>query len=66
MLYYTLPGDTLSSIVGRHWVAIAAPTVDLAAEWVAYRNPELLRAGGPTAGQAYYIDAYQAGAVVYA
>ena len=66
MIYYVLPGDTLSSIAGKHWRAIAATTLDAGVEWLVFRNPGLLRAGGPLVGSAYYIDAWQLGGVNHA
>ena len=66
MRYYALPGDTFSSICGKHYSAIAAPTLDAAAEWLAYTNPHLLAAGGVLAGTEYVILPYHAGGVIYA
>ena len=66
MLHISLPGDTLSSIAARHWAELAAPDLDSGVAWLCYRNPVLLSAGGVPAGTEYFIDAYQAGAIVYA
>ena len=66
MIFYTLPGDTFSSILGQHHIAIGAPDLDSAAEWLAYTNPHLLRAGGPQSGAAYAIVAWQPRGIIYA
>lgn len=65
MIYYTLPGDTFSSLVGKRLAEISAPTIDAAAEWLAYRNPHLLRSNLPS-GTAYSVIPWQRGGIIYA
>ena len=66
MIYYTLPGDTFSSVLGKHLAGIGAPDIDTAAAWLAYTCPGLLAARGPAPGTPYAILSYVAGGVVYA
>lgn len=64
MTYYTLPGDTLSSIAYKHWDEMGAPTLDDGVAWLCFVNPHLLEPDIAT-GTAYTIMGWQAGGLIY-
>lgn len=65
MTYYTLPGDTLSSIAAKRWAELAAPDLDAGVDWLCFTNPQLLVADIPE-GTAYTITPWQSGGIRYA
>lgn len=65
MTYYTLPGDTLSSIAYKRWAELNAPNLDAGVDWLVFTNPQLLVPIIPD-GTAYTVLPYQGGGLRYA